>query len=181
MADTVLTNGDYLPSDVCWLPEDLTGERVSNFITNENHPVTSLSMSDQRLIITPYYGAFYYDNYPLSETVPSTMPADHLTVTLVKEGTQEERILNRDSDYQVRGLDFGRTQASSSKYGVYSFILLTQSLSGYTIRVGDIIRLSYHAFGGNINYRNLRIDIDNLVRRISELEARINASYVTTH
>lgn len=188
MADISTLPNDYTPTDVLWLPEDLTGEKSSNWITDEIHPIVSLNQSDQRLILTPFYGAFYYDNYPLTSYVsdvdpdtgeanPAThqesnanaMPTKHLTIIL--SSTRGERELVRDSDYQVRGLDFGRTQASSSKYGVYNYIFLTQDLVN-TLDLNDnpYFRISYHAFGGNAIYRHLIETVLDLKRRVQALE-----------
>lgn len=178
MADTNLSN--LTPADVGWLPEDLTGLKEENWQANEKHYITSLNISANRIIITPYYGAFYYDNYPLSPTTPgsSSEPIKQLTVRLVKDGVGTDLI--RDSDYQVRGLDIGRTQSSSSKYGVYTYILLTKNIVNDFLNPNYnfsnmYIEISYHAFGGSVNYRNV-------VSRFLELQdaySQISTAYTS--
>lgn len=192
--DPSLSSADYTPADVGWLPEDLTGENPANWISDEIHPIPSLNSSAQRLIIMPFYGAFYYDNYLLApytrdndsstpaetNTASNTEQSPQLTVVLVKNGVAQPLV--RDSDYHVRGLDIGRTQASSSKYGVYEYILLTRSIVQNILDLDDrndtYIKISYHAFGGNVNYRNLRIDIAQLYGKYNTLlqeNERLNA------
>ena len=93
MADTPVAS-DYTPTDVFWLPEDLTGEKSSNWIVGEKHPVVSLNMSDQRLILTPFYGAFYYDNYPLTSYVSDVDPDTHIANPETHQETDSNAIPN---------------------------------------------------------------------------------------
>lgn len=205
---------DYSPSDILWYPEDLTGTK--NYITDEDHVITTIGSNENRIIITPYYGAFYYDNFAIDATdrIPvndtstnntngttATETAQSLKVTLIKYESPENvttgslgRELVPVSDYEVGGLDIGRTKISSSKYGVYQYIVLSESIVS-TLSTRDIIRISYHAFGGNSNYRELircfnylkandvlnklttlnNTDIAGLLERITDLENRVAA------
>lgn len=164
----------YSPNEILWMPEDLTGERADNYVT-EYHPVSSLNISDQKVVVVPYYGAFYYDNYALPPDTAA--PVKCLTLELVRNSSQQSLRLERDSHYLVCGLDFGRTQASSSKYGVYNFILLTQSFVNEINNNSDIanssIKISYHAFGGSANCRELVRCFNYL--RDNNIIAKLNA------
>lgn len=143
-------------SNAAWLPEDLTGTASTNLITAEEHPINSVSSGNNKIIITPNYGAFY-DN-------------DSLVVTLTQNN--HESTLVRDSDYRVIGIDYGRTKASSATAGVYHFILLTNSGSN-PISANSVITITYQAFGGymtNAAYTNIMNSIADYGSRITTLE-----------
>lgn len=141
-----------------WLPEDLTGAAVTNYVQDEEHALSSASSANNKIIITPNYGAFYNSS--------------DLKVTLVNGEVETE--LTRDSEFRVIGLDHGRTKASSSPAGVYHFILLTTSGSNAAF-AGCKIKLSYQAFGG-VMTSAAYMDLLNRVRALEANELPTGAS-----
>lgn len=101
------------------LAEDLTAANPDNFIQDEIHmQVNTLA---NRFVIRPANGSFYkqdlvvkFNDKPLVENV----------------------------DYEITGLNHGKTRVSSSTGGVYDYIILIKPISA------GVVTLTYRAFGG---------------------------------
>ena len=115
-------------SSLSWLPEDLTGKALTNYVENEVHK-SETTGALSRFIIIPAQGAFY--------------DTDNLQV--VYHTQTSDTVLVRDNDYRLVGVDYGRTKISSAKGGVYNFILIT---TVFNYDPTSYITISYQAFGG---------------------------------
>ena len=103
------------------LAEDLSGENPNNYIQDEVHlQVNTLA---NRFVVRPANGSFY----------------KHDLVVKYNDTTLVEGI-----DYEVTGINLGKTRVTTNTNGVYDYILFT------TPRVAGVVTISYRAFGGDI-------------------------------
>lgn len=103
------------------LAEDLTGLNNDNYIQDEIHmQVNTLA---NRFIVRPANGSFY----------------KHDLVIKFNDVTLVENV-----DYEVTGINLGKTRVSSHDSGVYDYIRFLKSIAA------GIVTISYRAFGGAI-------------------------------
>lgn len=131
---------DTISSLTC-LDVDLSGIRAANYIHSEIHTV---NVPANISILAPVNGSFYKHD-----------------VKLVLSSTDEELV--EGTDYIVLGMNSGKTQIAMHDSGVYDYILLKSPIVGN-------IKLTYHAFGGEVSrvdinvLRDALIDINTLLR-----------------
>lgn len=114
-----ITSDDTLSIQV--LAEDLTGENDDNYIQDEIH--LQINTLANRYVVRPANGSFYKKDL------------------VVK---YNDDVLVENEDYQVVGLNLGKTKISSSSSGVYDYILFTKTVAA------GVVTLNYRAFGGMV-------------------------------
>lgn len=110
------------------LPEDLTGTLDENHILNEEHAVNVVNGFS---VIRPVYGAFYRHDLQV---------------------VYNNRLLYEGADYDIVGLDQGRTRVSFPSSGVYHYIRVHEDIVAGTDANTMPLEISYHAFGGEMTY-----------------------------
>ena len=127
-------------SEIHCLEEDLTGTKEENHIFNEIH---TIDVANNRFVVRPQCGSFY--NQDLEVKFRSF---DGLTETVLEQGV----------DYVVTGVNKEKTSISDPSCGVYEYIIIKQSYTGYAV-------LSYHAFGGDVT----QADINALKEAVQDI------------
>ena len=145
----ILTNnvtdvGSLTSGDSLYFEQDESYSNPNNDVVDEEHQV---NVPGGRFMIHPKGGSFYRDSIRI------TYPATGAT-------------LQENVDYVITGMDEGKTKVTSSTVPVYNFIILLTSISG-------IVRVSYHAFGGDPtidNYRELLTNMNNVIQYLNDVE-----------
>ncbi len=138
-------------ADMHCLEEDLTGAKISNYITGEVHEV---NVSNNKFVIRPQCGSFY-----------------NTTSLKVEVKDENDRIwtLIKDTDYVVTGINKEKTAISDPACGVYEYIVLKTNWTGKAI-------ISYQAFGGEVT----RADINALKDIVQSIYRTITAMDILT-
>lgn len=121
---------------------DESKTNLNNYITEEEH---LLNVAGGRFVIQPKGGSFYYDSVTVYH------PASDETLTL-------------GVDYFIVGMDEAKTKATSHTAPVYNFIMIVKPIS-------DMVKVSYHAYGGDPtldNYRELLKNINNITEYLND-------------
>lgn len=114
----------------------------ANKIENEEHDI---NVPRNKMFIKPTGGPFYKKS---------------LKVVKVDTNT----ILTIGVDYEVVGLDIGRTRGTTTTDSIYRFILFLKPLVG-------TVSISYHAFGGDVTLYDARVmeeEINNILSYLSK-------------
>ena len=112
---------------------DINGTDPNNNIKDEIHTVNTLQ---DVVYVSPIYGSFFKDS-----------------VSIKIADTNTELVEN--TDYEILGLNPGKTKVTSNHSGVYDFIKITKQLIGN-------INISYHAFGGLPTLKNFKVAYNHL-------------------
>ena len=121
---------------------DESKTNLNNYIVDEEH---LLNVSGGRFVIQPKGGSFYYDS-----------------VRVYRPATDE--VLTLGTDYFIVGMDEAKTKATSHTAPVYNFIMVVRPIS-------DVVKISYHAYGGDPtldNYRELLKNINNITEYLND-------------
>ena len=126
----------YTGSEYKMLPEDLTGSLRENYIgggllsTEQTvYPAAeerAVNVPAGEYLIHPYYAPFYRHDF-----------------AIVFDGNT----LTEGQDYELVGMDPGRTQISQPNSGVYTFVRLRRAI---VATEANPLKLRYHAFGGTL-------------------------------
>ena len=121
---------------------DESKTNLNNYIVDEEH---LLNVAGGRFVIQPKGGSFYYDS-----------------VRVYRPATDE--VLTLGADYFIVGMDEAKTKATSHTAPVYNFIMVVRPIS-------DVVKISYHAYGGDPtldNYRELLKNINNITEYLND-------------
>lgn len=121
---------------------DESKTNLNNYIVDEEH---LLNVAGGRFVIQPKGGSFYYDS-----------------VRVYRPATDE--VLTLGTDYFIVGMDEAKTKATSHTAPVYNFIMVVRPIS-------DVVKISYHAYGGDPtldNYRELLKNINNITEYLND-------------
>lgn len=119
------------------LAEDITGTSIDNYIQDEMH--LQVNVAGNKFLIRPTNGSFYKHD----------LVVKHNGVTLV-EGT----------DYEVTGINLGKTKVSLHPSSVYDYIIILKNIAG------GVVSLNYRAFGGMIcpsTVNQIKITLGNII------------------
>lgn len=168
---------------------DYTGTNERNHIFNEEHIIDVVS---NKFVIRPANGSFYHHDIDIrvtghevrkvvAEDVGKKVLINGEPITLTENNIEgyigiEHRIvinseaLTEGSDYIIKGVNGGKTRASSHPSGVYDYIIVTKKI------VGSVF-VSYRAFGGEISISDINI-LKNAIIAINNILE--NGNFVTT-
>ena len=168
---------------------DYTGHNENNHVYSEEHIIDVVS---NKFVIRPVNGSFYKHDIEIRATGHEvrTITSDDVGEKILINGepvtlnnnniesyagtTQRVVItseaLSEGSDYIVKGVNGGKTRASSHPSGVYDYIIITKKIVGS-------IYISYRAFGGEVSISDINILKNAIVAINNVLE---NGNFVTT-
>ena len=127
------------------LEVDIDQSNLQNKIYNEKHELNTV---EGVCYIQPIYGSFYNDR------------------TLVVRYPATNRVLVKDIDYRVVGINVAKTKITASTSSVFDFILITTEIVG-------VLEIDYHAFGGEAslaNFKELLSQIRNMTSYMNEAQ-----------